>query len=485
MQGTHRRRRRGSGLGWKPFGQSDYEDPPLPLLVVPRARLRRRIGCACVGYYDHRPIDRDSELQSRAQPGETLYLVIYADRPFISSAGIPIQAGSPANGRWYKRVTCSVVGTDVTIPSFTLDSTTDAQDIPGKAARYSAYFYANTRNLGQYGGFESFRLLPVYTNPTPTDATWAQIRADNTTGAVMSIDRTTLTSEQINRLVNDLIATSGGVTTIEGQAGPTITITDDTNVTITGSGNVLTVGWAGTLAVAARRQGGECLRCKREARSARRQRGEQRDHEPDGSDYALTAHRAEPDSARRITTPSARSSTRPLRRRSPSSSPARLATSSRVRARDCPGLGGSSGNHRRQRVFDRVTFWSGAATITSDSNFLFDSTNDRLSLGTTLATNTLNLPNAGYVGGSNAAGLAIIRAIGVNASDYVSIARAATARSSVGVVTQDITGPSDFSAPDTALFHSTRTLLLRECLQPAASIRRTGPPRTTSTSRAT
>ena len=132
-------------------------------------------------------------------PGETLYLVIYADRPFISSAGIPIQAGSPANGRWYKRVTCSVVGTDVTIPSFTLDSTTDAQDIPGKAARYSAYFYANTRNLGQYGGFESFRLLPVYTNPTPTDATWAQIRADNTTGAVMSIDRTTLTSEAPGR----------------------------------------------------------------------------------------------------------------------------------------------------------------------------------------------------------------------------------------------------------------------------------------------
>lgn len=363
-------------------------------------------------------------------PGETLYLVIYADRPFISSAGIPIQAGSPANGRWYKRVTCSVVGTDVTIPSFTLDSTTDAQDIPGKAARYSAYFYANTRNLGQYGGFESFRLLPVYTNPTPTDATWAQIRADNTTGAVMSIDRTTLTSEQINRLVNDLIATSGGVTTIEGQAGPTITITDDTNVTITGSGNVLTVGWAGTLAVARGGSGSGT------ASGARTNLGAAASGA--NSDITSLSALSTPLSGAQGGTGIGSYTVGDLLYASGASTLSKLAGVATGQVLVSGGVATAPAwsasptltaltttNSTTTNLTvtglttGRVPYVGAADAILDDSNFLWDATNDRLSIGTTDSTYAINLANASYLSGRGSVSGAQVRAIGIAAGQQV------------------------------------------------------------------
>lgn len=370
------------------------------------------------------------QFQQTLNPGETLYLVIYADRPFISSAGIPIQAGSPQTGRWYKRVTCTVVGTNVTIPAFTLDSTTDAQDIPGKAARYSAYWYANTRMLGQYGGFESFRVLPVYTNPTPTDATWAQIRADNTAGAPISFDRTTLTSEQIVRLINDEIATSGGVTTIEGQAGPTVTFADDTNVTVTGSGNVLTVGWAGTLAVA---RGGSGAGTAAGART----------------NLGAAASGANGD----ITSLSALST--PLSAAQGGSGIASYTVGDLLYASGATTLSKLAGVATGQVLVSggvaTAPAWSASPTLTAlttttstttnltvssltagravyagasdvisdDSNFLWDATNDRLSIGTTDSTYAINLANATYLSGRGSVSGAQVRAIGIAAGSQI------------------------------------------------------------------
>lgn len=399
------------------------------------------------------------QFQQTLNPGETLYLVIYVDRPFISSAGIPIQAGSPQTGRWYKRVTCTVVGTNVTIPAFTLDSTTDAQDIPGKAARYSAYWYANTRMLGQYGGFESFRVLPVYTNPTPTDATWAQIRADNTAGAPISFDRTTLTSEQIIRLINDEIATSGGVTTIEGQAGPTVTITDDTNVTITGSGNVLTVGWAGTLAVARGGSGSGT------AAGARTNLGAAASGA--NSDITSLSALSTPLSAAQGGSGIASYTVGDLLYASGATTLSKLADVATGSVLVSGGTGTAPAWSASPTLTSvtttnltvsslttgRVPYVGAADLLSDDSGFLWDATNDRLSIGTTLATNSLNLPNAGYLGGSNLAAGAVIRMIGVNASDYVSIAQGGNRSVFGGVVTQDITGAADFSGADTTLFH--------------------------------
>lgn len=369
-------------------------------------------------------------MRQALNPGETLYLVIYVDRPFISSAGIPIQAGSPANGRWYKRVTCSVVGTDVTIPSFTLDSTTDAQDISGKAARYSAFFYANTRNLGQYGGFESFRLLPVYTNPTPTDATWAQIRADNTAGAVMSIDRTTLTSEQINRLVNDLIATSGGVTTIEGQAGPTITITDDTNVTITGSGNVLTVGWAGTLAVARGGSGSGT------ASGARTNLGAAASGA--NSDITSLSALSTPLSGAQGGTGFGSYTVGDLLYASGASTLSKLAGVATGQVLVSGGVATAPAWSASPTLTalttttstttnltvssltaGRVVYAGTSDVISDDSNFLWDATNDRLSIGTTDSTYAINLANASYLAGRGSVSGAQVRAIGIAAGQQV------------------------------------------------------------------
>jgi hypothetical protein len=106
-------------------------------------------------------------------------LRIYANKAFITSDGRPVLPGSPNGGNVYKTLTCTVVtdgagGYTLTIPAFTLDSTTDAQDPPGMTATYSAWFYTTTgRQIAPFAGFESFRILPVYaTNPT----SWALIR---------------------------------------------------------------------------------------------------------------------------------------------------------------------------------------------------------------------------------------------------------------------------------------------------------------------
>lgn len=183
----------------------------------------------------------------RVSAGASVYLRLYVDRPFLTSDGTPVEPGTVDGPDWYKQITCSLVGTDLTIPSFTIDSTTDALDTPGQAARYSAWFYAGSRQLGPYAGFESFRIIPTYaTSPT----TWSLIRQDNANVVVGSptyldtYDRAT-----INRLIADAVSMSAGITMLGGLTGPHIAFVNDTNVTITGAGSDLTLGWQGTLAV--------------------------------------------------------------------------------------------------------------------------------------------------------------------------------------------------------------------------------------------
>jgi len=93
----------------------------------------------------------------------------------VSSAGIPLQPSSPNTPYFYKDVTITIVGTDATIASFTIDSTTDGLDI--QTARYNAYFYSSTgARIALYDGFDSFKL-----GPTPTTVDWDDIRTFNFT----------------------------------------------------------------------------------------------------------------------------------------------------------------------------------------------------------------------------------------------------------------------------------------------------------------
>lgn len=391
-------------------------------------------------------------------PGETLYLYIYVDRSFISSDGIPIQPGSPQTGRWYRKITCSVAGTNVTIPQFTLDSTTDAQDNPGKAARYSAFFYANTRLLGPYAGFESFRVLPVYSNPTPTDATWAQVRADNTAGAAIPIDKNTYTTEQINRLISDAVTLSGGIASIDGLSGPNLTFVDHTNITVTPSGSNLTIGVTGQFAVGIGGTGSST------AAGARSNLGAAASGA--NADITSLAALSTPLSGAQGGTGFASYTVGDLLYASSSSALSKLAGVATGQVLVSGGVATApawsasptltaltSGNVTVSALTSgRVTIAGASGILADDSAFLWDATTNRLSINTALSTERINLSNAGFLGGANAAGNAVRRLIGLNGSDYVSIAASGDRSVFGGVVTQDLTAPADLSAPDGLIY---------------------------------
>ena len=394
-------------------------------------------------------------------PTSGVYIEIYVDRPFVNTAGVTVQPGTPDDGRWYKRYPCTfsttvetgATITNLVVPEIILSSTTNTT-IGTKEARYSAYFVDSSGNRTPYYGFTSFSLPASFANIPPTTGTWQGIASFNTGPQRPQYDLTYYSREETNRLLAATIAASGGLATLNGLNGATQTFTNDTNVTIVSGGTAHVITWAGQLSVARGGTGAANASGARSSLGAAASGANSDITSLTGLTTALTSAQGGTGfgTSNNYTIGSILypSTTTTLAQLVPGTSGYVLTSQGAglppVWAAAAGTIGGSGSS-------TRVTFWSGAATITSDSNFLFDSTNDRLSLGTTLATNTLNLPNAGYVGGSNAAGLAIIRAIGVNASDYVSIAQGGNRSVFGGVVTQDITGPSDFSAPDTALFH--------------------------------
>jgi len=78
----------------------------------------------------------------------------------------------PTAGTFYKELTCTVSSGVLTIPSFTIDSTTDSTDNPG--ATYSAALWDSQSGtpIQTFGTFAVFSI-----NPSPTSTTWAAIFA--------------------------------------------------------------------------------------------------------------------------------------------------------------------------------------------------------------------------------------------------------------------------------------------------------------------
>ncbi|MEK7183997.1 MAG: hypothetical protein AAB701_00550, partial [Patescibacteria group bacterium] len=82
------------------------------------------------------------------------------------------------------------------------------------------------------------------------------------------------------------------------------------------------------------------------------------------------------------------------------------------------GGGGISGSG----AAGRVTVWSGASAVTSDAEYLYDSTQNRLSIGTTPSTDTvavLSIPSNKAISARNSANSANVNLIKLGASDQI------------------------------------------------------------------
>src|SRR5260370_14712402 len=93
----------------------------------------------------------------QARTAGPIFLRIYVNQAFVTSDGTPLQPSSSGSNNYYLQLTCTLAGTTLTIPSFTIDSTTDGQDI--NTATYGAMFFdATGAQIQTFAGFERFRL---------------------------------------------------------------------------------------------------------------------------------------------------------------------------------------------------------------------------------------------------------------------------------------------------------------------------------------
>ena len=352
-------------------------------------------------------------------------LRVYATQSFLTSTGTIVPGGSPNGGALYKLVNCDVaangINFDLTIPAFNIDSTTDSPDPVSTSTRYVTWFFVGKRMLGPAvlgGPTGSFRILPVYSqNP----ATWADIWLDNTQGAIQSYDLITYTKEQINYLISQGVG-AGGITMLNGLSAAHQTFVNDTNVTIVSAGTTQTLTWVGTLAVARGGTGSASAAGARTNLGAAASGANADITSLTGLTTALTSPQGGTGfgTANPYTVGSLlyANTTTSLTQITPGvagfvllSQGAGLAPVWAAAAGTIGG-GGASG---------RVAFWSAATTLSSAATYLWDGTH--LSVATADATNTVNLPNAGYMSGRGTVAAAQLQAIGVaDAVHYTGVA---------------------------------------------------------------
>lgn len=125
--------------------------------------------------------------------GSTAKLRVVSNDSFFTTDGVQILRGSISSGSFYKEVVCTVSGTNVTCPSFPIDSTVDSS-VP--TATYSAYLFDSK-------GVRRAEYLVDFRVPTSlgTSIRWAQISTYNKTAP-----RSPLPSYPNVDQVNSLIA---------------------------------------------------------------------------------------------------------------------------------------------------------------------------------------------------------------------------------------------------------------------------------------
>jgi hypothetical protein len=195
----------------------------------------------------------------QARSSGPVFLRIFLNRAFIANngtgvAGTPLQPSSPSSNNYYLQLTCSLAGTTLTIPSFTIDSTTDGLDI--NTATYSAYFFDSTgAQIGVYAGFEQFRVpFPVVSasgcSPAGTCATWADLRAYNF-ARVQAPDNSAYTKSETLALINANIAGQVPITSPFWLKTPVAGLTNSVALSTLGTGLVKNTTGTGQPSIAA------------------------------------------------------------------------------------------------------------------------------------------------------------------------------------------------------------------------------------------
>jgi hypothetical protein len=195
----------------------------------------------------------------QARSSGPVFLRIFLNRAFVANngtgvAGTPQQPSSPASNNYYLQLTCTLAGTTLTIPSFTIDSTTDGLDI--NTATYSAYFFDSTgAQIGVYAGFEQFRVpYPVVSasgcSPAGTCATWADLRAYNF-ARVQAPDNSAYTKSETLALINANIAGQVPITSPFWLKTPVAGLTNSVALSTLGTGLVKNTTGTGQPSIAA------------------------------------------------------------------------------------------------------------------------------------------------------------------------------------------------------------------------------------------
>lgn len=129
--------------------------------------------------------------------GSTARMVLYLDKQIVTTDNKVLNASLVGLGGWYKDISCTVTGTNLVCPSFTIDSTTDAQP---NTAKYSVVFFDH-RNTKR----DIFAVIKV--PPTPTPTTFGALIAYNA-APQRALPSTYYTSDQVNALFAAMIGSS-------------------------------------------------------------------------------------------------------------------------------------------------------------------------------------------------------------------------------------------------------------------------------------
>ena len=106
---------------------------------------------------------------STTYPGSTCTLRLYSSISYASSDGTVVMAGTTGSGSFFKSVDCTIAAGIISIPSFTIPSTSDGLDLG--TARYTAVFF-DSDGVQRDVWLDSFVIPTSLVSPT----TWAALR---------------------------------------------------------------------------------------------------------------------------------------------------------------------------------------------------------------------------------------------------------------------------------------------------------------------